>query len=100
MLTFLNDFSRKVWVYFLRQKNETFSIFKKFKALIENQADNGLEFCDSEFTEFCAINGITRHKTLVGKPQQNGVAKRINQTLLEKARYMLSNVGLWDGKVF
>ena len=36
MLTFVDDFSRKVWVYFLRQKNETFSMFKKFKALVEN----------------------------------------------------------------
>ena len=37
MLTFVDDFSSKVWVYFLRQKNETFSMFKKFKALVENQ---------------------------------------------------------------
>ena len=102
MLTFVNDFSRKVWVYFLRQKNETFSMFKKFKALVENQTgrkikklrtDNGLEFVESEFEEFCTMNGIARHKTLVGKPQQNGIAERINRTLLEKARCMLSNVG-------
>jgi len=53
MLTFVDDFLRKVWVYLLRQKNETFSMFKKFKALVENQTrrkikklrtDNGLEF--------------------------------------------------------
>jgi len=77
MLTFIDDFSRKVWVYFLRQKNETFSTFKKFKALVENQTgrktkklriDNGLEFYQSEFTEFYTINGISRHKTLVVKP--------------------------------
>ena len=83
MLTFVDDFSRKVWVYFLRQKNEAFSMFKKFKALVENQTrrkikklrtDNGLEFVESEFEEFCTMNGITRHKTLVGKPQQNGIA--------------------------
>ena len=76
MLTFVDDFSRKVWVYFLRQKNETFSMFKKFKALVENQTgrkikklktDNGLKFCEMEFNEFCAVNGIVRHKTLVGK---------------------------------
>ena len=94
MLTFVDDFSRKVWVYFLRQKNETFSMFKKFKALVENQTgrkikklrtDNGLEFVESEFDEFCTVNGIFRHKTLVGKPQQNGVTERINRTLLEKA---------------
>ena len=107
MLTFVDDFSRKVWVYFLRQKNETFSMFRKFKALVENQTgrkikklrtDNGLEFVESEFEEFCAANGIARHKTLVGKPQQNGVAERINRTLLEKVRCLLSTAGLWDRK--
>ena len=109
MLTFVDDFSRKVWAYFLRHKNETFTMFKKFRALVENQTgrkikklrtDNGLEFVESDFDEFCAINGIARHKTLVGKPQQNGVAERINRTLLEKARCMLSNAGLWDRKGF
>ena len=108
MLTFVDDFSRKVWVDFLRQKNETFSMIKKFKTLVENQTgrkikklmtDNGLEFCETKFNEFCAVNDIARHKTLVGKPQQNGVAERINRTLIEKARCMLSNVGLCDTKL-
>jgi len=57
--------------------NETFSMLKKVKALVENQTgremkklrtDNGLEFCETEFNEFYAVNGIARHKTLVGKP--------------------------------
>ena len=77
MLTFVDDFSRKVWVYYLRQKKETFSMFKKFKALVENQSsikklrtDNGLEFCEIEFNEFYTVNGIARHKTLFGKPSK------------------------------
>jgi len=36
MLTFVDDFYRKVWVYFLRQKNKASPMFKKFKALVEN----------------------------------------------------------------
>ena len=32
-LTFIDDFSRKTWIYFLRNKSETFSKFKEFKAL-------------------------------------------------------------------
>ena len=84
-------------------------MFKKFKALVENQTgrkikklrtNNGLEFVESEFDEFCMVNGIVRYKTLVGKPQQNKVSERINRTLLEKARCMLSNAGLWDRKAF
>ena len=84
-------------------------MFKKFKALVENQTgrkikklriDNGLEFCESNFNEFCATQGIAGHKTLVGKPQQNGVAECINRTLLERARCMLSNANLWHRRDF
>jgi len=46
------------------------------------------------------VNGIARHKILVGKPQQNGVTERINRTLLEKAHCILSNAGLWHRKAF
>ena len=53
-------------------------MFKKFNALVENQigrkikelmTDNGFEFYETEFNEFCVVNGIARHKTLIGKPQ-------------------------------
>ena len=80
-----------------------FRMFKKFKALVENltgmmikkpRIDNGLEFCESEFNEFCATEDIARHKTLVGKPQQNRGAEHINKTLLERARCMLSNANI------
>jgi len=36
--------------------------------------DNLIEFCESKFNKFCATQGIARHKTLVGKPHQNGIA--------------------------
>ena len=103
LLTFIDDYSRKVWVYFLKRKSEVFETFKKWKILIENQTgkkikrlrtDNGLEYLSGEFNRFCADAGIARHKTVRGTPQQNGVAERMNRTLLERARCMLSNAGL------
>ncbi|KAL5757095.1 hypothetical protein ACOSQ2_021841 [Xanthoceras sorbifolium] len=103
MLTFIDDYSRKVWVYFLKQKNDVFTTFKQWKALVEKQTgrkikrlrtDNGLEFCQGDFNEFCKNEGIVRHLTVRGTPQQNGVAERMNRTLLEKVRCMLSNSGL------
>ncbi|CAM8961498.1 unnamed protein product [Rhodiola kirilowii] len=66
-------------------------IGKKIKRL---RTDNGLEFCSSEFNEFCKTEGIARHHTVRDTSQQNGVAECMNQTLLERARCMLSNVGL------
>ena len=34
---FINDFSRKAWIYFMKSKSETFSKFQEYKALVENQ---------------------------------------------------------------
>jgi hypothetical protein len=68
---------------------------KKIKRL---RTDNGLEFCNHQFDEFCKAEGIVRHKTVVYTPQQNGVAERMNKRLLERTHCMLSNAGL--GKEF
>ena len=35
-VSFIDDYSRKVWVYFMRHKSETFSKFKLWKAEVEN----------------------------------------------------------------
>jgi hypothetical protein len=102
-VSFIDDFSRNTWIYFLRKKSEVFDKFKEFKALVENQTekkikvlrtDNGGEFCGNEFKEFCKKCGIARQKTTPYTPQQNGVAERMNRTLMEKARSMLSGAGL------
>jgi len=35
-VTFINDFSRYTWVYFLRSKSEVMSVFQTFVTFIEN----------------------------------------------------------------
>lgn len=106
-LIFVDDYSRKVWIYFLKHKNDVLEYYKQWKTLIEKQTgrqikrlrtDNGLEFVEKEITKFCLDEGIARHRTCVGRPQQNGVAERMNQTLVARARCMLSQAGL--GKEF
>ena len=52
------------------------------------RTDNGGEFTSLEFEQYCKDEGIIRHKTNVYTPQQNGVAERMNMTLLERARSM------------
>ncbi|KAG8501803.1 hypothetical protein CXB51_004715 [Gossypium anomalum] len=61
MLTFIDDFSRKVWAFFLKQKSDVFSAFK-----------------------LCKSEGIVRHLTVRHTPQQNGVAERMNRTIMER----------------
>ena len=81
-VTFIDDFSWKVWVYMLKQKSEVFKVFKQWPALVENQTgkkikrlrtDNGMEFCSCEFDEFCRDEGIARHRTVCHTPQQKRV---------------------------
>ena len=64
---------------------------KKIKVL---RTDNGGEFCSKEFEEFCKKCGIAWQKTTPYTPQQNGVTERMNKTLMEWSRRMLSVVGL------
>ena len=58
------------------------------------RTDNGGEFCSKEFEEFCKKCGITWKKTTPYTPQQNGVAKIMNKTLMERARSMLNGARL------
>ena len=34
---FIDDYSRKTWIYFLKIKDEVFGRFQEFRALVENQ---------------------------------------------------------------
>jgi hypothetical protein len=57
-VTFIDDYSRKVWVYLLKRKSYVFNTFKQFKYFVEKsidrsikclRADNGGEFTSIEF---------------------------------------------------
>ena len=39
-VSFIDDFSRKTWIYFIKNKDEVFSKFKEFKSLIKNYTKN------------------------------------------------------------
>ena len=38
-VSFIDDFSRKAWIYFMKNKYEIFSKLKEFKALIKNNTE-------------------------------------------------------------
>jgi 5'-3' exoribonuclease 2 len=79
MLTIIDDYSRKVWPYFLRNKDDTFAAFKDWKVMIERQTDrkvkvlrtnNGGEFCSAAFNDIAsrkALSGTTPYRILLRK---------------------------------
>nr|GEY53006.1 putative ribonuclease H-like domain-containing protein [Tanacetum cinerariifolium] len=99
-LVVTDDYSRFTWVFFLATKDETSPILKTFITGIENQlslkvkiiiSDNGTEFKNQDLNQFCRMKGIKREFSVPRTPQQNGIAKRKNRTLIEAARTMLAD---------
>jgi len=95
-ITFIDDFSKKAWVYFLKQKSEAIDVFKTFKAFVEKQSgclikalrtDRGQEYIVG--TNFYEQHGIQHQLTTRYTPQQNGVAERKNRTIMDMVRCML-----------
>lgn len=58
------------------------------------RSDDGGEYIDGRFSEYCTAQGIRMEKAIPGIPQQNGVAERMNRTLNEHARSMRFHAGL------
>nr|GEU58199.1 retrotransposable element Tf2 [Tanacetum cinerariifolium] len=93
-------------VYFVEElkynlfSDETSRILRNFITEIENlkdfnvKIDNGGEFRNKEMDKFCSRKGIKREFSNARTPQQNGVAKRRNQSLIEAARTMLADAKL------
>ena len=90
-------------MYPIKNKADVFPVFKIFKARVELESekkikclrtDNGGEYTGSEFDSFCQQEGIKRQLTVAYTPQQNGIAERMNRTLLERTRAMLRTAGM------
>ncbi|KAL0288219.1 UNVERIFIED_CONTAM: Retrovirus-related Pol polyprotein from transposon TNT 1-94 [Sesamum radiatum] len=98
-ITFSDDHSRYGYVYLMRYKSEAFGRFKEYRLEVENQtnrkikalrSDRGGEYLSGEFIDYLKENGILPQWTPPGMPQLNGVAERMNRTLLDMVRSMMS----------
>ncbi|KAL0286626.1 UNVERIFIED_CONTAM: Retrovirus-related Pol polyprotein from transposon TNT 1-94 [Sesamum radiatum] len=98
-ITFTDDHSRYGYVYLMRYKSEAFGRFKEYRLEVENQSnrkikalrsDRGSEYLSGEFIDYLKENGILSQWTPPGTPQLNGVAERMNRTLLDMVRSMMS----------
>ena len=43
IMSLIDDYSRKTWIYFLKVKDEVFGKFKEFKSLIENHRERRIK---------------------------------------------------------
>ena len=68
----VDDYSRWMWVYILKDKAESFDALRNFKRLVENKSDNKIkilrtkrckEFTSQKFMKFCKEEGVVRHHT-------------------------------------
>lgn len=99
LVTFIDDFSRFVMVYIIKSKDQVFDCFKHYEAKVvalfcdksisKIRCDNGGEYSSNIFKDFCDKKGIQISYTPPYTPQLNGVAERMNQTLLDMARSMI-----------
>ncbi|GJV37662.1 retrovirus-related pol polyprotein from transposon TNT 1-94 [Tanacetum coccineum] len=94
----VDDYSRYIWVYFLRTKDEDPDMIINFinqvqwnlKAqILKIRTDNGIEFKNDKLRSFYVKLGIVYNASIDRTPQQNGVVKRRNRTLVEAACTML-----------
>lgn len=106
LMLLVDDFSRKIWVFMLKTKDEALGIFKNFRKKVEKEAkkgiatfrtDRGGEFCSKNFTSYCESVDIQRHYTAPHSPQQN--RERRNRTVVAMGRNLLKErnipVNLW-----
>ena len=79
---FVDEFSWKTWIYFLKKKDEVFKWFYSFKALVENQTGKKIkilrtEYDSNEFINYCTKVSIKRETNNAYTPKKMLFLKEI-----------------------
>ncbi|GFW68358.1 retrovirus-related Pol polyprotein from transposon TNT 1-94 [Trichonephila clavipes] len=99
-LSIIDDYSRKVTVFPIRNKSDVFHTFIRFqkraerflsKKVIAVRTDGGLEFCNKDMDNFLTELGIKHEVTNSYTPEMNGVAERFNLTALDGIKILLKS---------
>jgi transposase InsO family protein len=94
ILTFTNDYSRKAWVFLVKARTDLYEVFKEWRAEVERgdsklqgiRCDNAGEYQYLERQLKLKSTGIRFEYTTPYTPEQNGVAERLNRTLITKVQ--------------
>ena len=94
-VTFIDVKSRFIEVYCLRFKSGVFAAYKRFEARYTTElgrkvkclcSDNGGEYTSKAMEDYLKSRGTVHQLTHADSPQENGIAERVNRTLVEMAR--------------
>jgi transposase InsO family protein len=100
VLVIVDNNSRYSWVFFLESKGDVFEHFRSLALRLNNEhpiclkairSDNGTEFRNSSFHQFCLEHGIDQQFSAPRVPRKNGVVERKNHTLVEMVMTMLND---------
>jgi transposase InsO family protein len=84
ILVIVDNYSRYSWVFFLESKDEVFEHFRRLALRLNNEhpnclesirTDNGTEFRNVSFDQFCLEHDVDQQFLALYVPQQNGVVE-------------------------
>jgi hypothetical protein len=99
VLVIVDDYSHYSWVYFWKVRMKCLSTFQSLALRFNNEhpnclkiihSDNGTEFKNVSFNQFCHDHGVDLQFSAPRVTQQNKVVKRKNRTIVEMAMTMLN----------
>lgn len=102
-VTFTDEFSRYLKIYVIKTRDEVASVFQEYKEFVENQTgrrikcirtDNAAEYRGGDFASIIKRSGIKHEFSVPHTPQQNGLAERMNLTIVNSANCMLEEAQL------
>ncbi|CAI7894508.1 unnamed protein product [Closterium sp. NIES-53] len=104
VLTLKDDYTNYLWVAPLARRSDMATVFSAWhremktklptKPLAALRTDNGGEYTANAFTDYLSSHGINHQTSLPHTPQQNGVAERVNRTLMDRVRAMTTRASL------
>ena len=106
-VSFIDDFSKYVWIYLLKKKSDVYQVFLNFQNFVERQFQCKIKTMQTDWGgEYEKLNsffqkvGIVHHVSCPHAHQQNGSAERKHRHIVEVGLALLANASMplkfWD----